>query len=468
MKSIICIFILMFLSGCTLSEEIGRDTVLREVRIVAESPLSFLEEEKEEFSGAEEKSFAEEAESLAEEYENGNEGKKDNSREKEENRVHEDKKEQGKGSAKTEESSFDEFAADENLKGTAKDFTDEKKAELMRKQQELYAYSTLEITQQNLYVEILYALENYVEEMEVSTKDTSEIDKVFQCVLLDHPELFYTDGYSFVKYTLGDEIKKITFKGTYIYDWEEKNIRQEKIRAAAMNLLKKLPADATDYEKVKYVYETIIHQTEYSLSAPDNQNICSVFLGQTSVCQGYAKAVQYLLQMLKVPATLVIGTVDTGEGHAWNMVKINNSFYYVDATWGDASYRYQAEEGIEKNSTPSINYDYLCVTTEEIMQTHSMGDLVPLPVCDSLESNYYIREGAYFTDLNYEQLKQLIDKYKSENRESVTLKCADNLVYQKMVEELLQNQKIFHYLQSENNSIIYTDSAKQRSLTFWL
>lgn len=352
---------------------------------------------------------------------------------------------------------------------TAEDFTQEVKAELMRGQQDLYYFSALEITQQNLYVEILYALENYIDEMQVSTTDTAQIDKVFQCVLLDHPEIFYSDGYSFVKYTLGDEVKKITFKGTYTCSQEEKLKKEAEIEMAALQLLKGISAQADDYEKVKYIYETIINNTEYDIESEENQNISSVFLNQASVCQGYAKAVQYLLGKLGVPCSLVIGTVENGEGHAWNMVRINNKYYHLDATWGDASYLFHINEGSsEFQNTPAINYDYLCVTTEEIMRTHSLSDFVPLPVCDSMENNYYVREGAYFREMDFRQLEQLIERYQSEQRENVTLRCADDDVYRQMTEELLEQQKIFQYLNNESNSIMYTDSPKQRSITFWL
>ena len=66
---------------------------------------------------------------------------------------------------------------------------------------------------------------------------------------MDHPEIFYTDGYSFVKYTLGDEVKKITFKGTYVYNKEEKESREILVENAAEKLLSQITEDATDYEK---------------------------------------------------------------------------------------------------------------------------------------------------------------------------------------------------------------------------
>ena len=114
----------------------------------------------------------------------------------------------------------------EFIGGESKEFTDEVKADLMRKQQDLYYFSNLEITQQNLYVEILYALENYIDEMEVSTFDTEQIDTVFQCVMMDHPEIFYIDGYSFVKYSRGENVEKIVFKGNYIYNQQEKEVKE--------------------------------------------------------------------------------------------------------------------------------------------------------------------------------------------------------------------------------------------------
>ena len=344
----------------------------------------------------------------------------------------------------------------------------EKRSEEVEFQNYFY-YSTMDTEQQTVYKEILYALENYVEEMQLSTTQIDVVDKVFQCVLMDHPEIFYADGYSFVKYTLGDEVKKITFSGTYIYEMEERISKEAQIEQSALELLKGISADATDYEKVKYVYENIIRNTEYDMTAEDNQNICSVFLNGASVCQGYAKAAQYLLMKLQVPITIVIGTVDSGEGHAWNMVKIGDDFYHVDTTWGDASYLFHVnDDATGYQDTPEINYDYLCVTTEEILRTHTLSTMYSLPLCDSIDANYYVREGAYFTAMDMNQLEQLIANYREQGRESVTLKCADDLVYETMVEELIHKQQIFDYIMGENNSILYTDSPKQRSITFWL
>lgn len=348
--------------------------------------------------------------------------------------------------------------------------SNEIKAELMRQQQDLYAFSTLEITQQNVYVEMLYALTNYVEEMQLSTRNTKEIDKIFQCVMIDHPEIFYANGYSFVKYTLGNEIDKITFSGTYIYNQQEKAAREVLIEKTAEEIIQGIDTQASDYEKVKYIYETIIHRTEYVAGAEDNQNICSVLISNRSVCQGYAKAAQYLLQKMGVPVSLVTGTVHNGDGHAWNLVTIDNEYYYVDVTWGDASYQNQknlAEE--EMKYLPRITYDYLCITTQDLANTHKHSNVVPLPTCTATEANYYRKEGAYFETFDSKQLQELIDRYKAEGREYITLKCANKVLYEKMLEKLLlKDQEIFQYLSQEDTNISYINSSKNYSITFWI
>ena len=337
-----------------------------------------------------------------------------------------------------------------------------------------FAFDSLTDAQKQWYRDIEKSLGAMEETVRLSQEgieaglDETCIDQIFQCGLIDHPELFYVEGYTYTKYERGGSLLAIDFSGTYSMDSQSALTRKEAIEAGAAVYLSGIAAESSEYEKVKYVYETLIRNTDYDLNSVDNQNIYSVFVNHLSVCQGYAKAAQYLLNRLGVECTLVMGTVDTGEGHAWNLVKVDGSYYYVDATWGDASYRLESPEGVEDAYMPDINYDYLCVTTRELLRTHTLGGVVPMPECTAVEANYYVREGALFTSYDREQMKALFDRAASQGKSDVTVKCSDSACFQEILSALIEGQEIFDYLSSESGTIAYAHNEKQLSLTFWV
>ena len=117
---------------------------------------------------------------------------------------------------------------------------------------------------------------------------------------------------------------------------------------------------------------------------------------------------------------------------------------------------------------PEINYDYLCVTTAELLRTHTLGGQVPMPQCTATENNYYVREGALFAEYDREQMGELFQKSLEQGKKDVTIKCTDYVCYNNVVSALINGQEIFDYLSGNEGSVAYTQNDNQLSLTFWV
>lgn len=344
---------------------------------------------------------------------------------------------------------------------------EDKPEQVHRDMSELYyAYHGLDEEKQKIYLEIYDALSGMKSGVPLSTVDKSVLDVVFACVMNDHPELFHVEGYQYTEYTLGSTITGITFSGTYSMTSAQVQQSAQRIEQKLEACFQDVPLNEDEYSTVKYLYEWLINNTEYDKTVENNQNICSVFLEGRSVCQGYAKAMQYMLQRAGIQCLLVTGFTN-GERHGWNLVRVNGAYYYLDPTWGDASYASGGTGSAAEGFAPAINYDYFLVTTDEITRTHSIEKAVELPQCTAVDDNYFVREGLYFEVYDEGKFAAVLDSEAVDAAGCVTIKCGSMETYTQMVQILIDSQKIFDFVDKRGESIAYTSNDQQRTISFW-
>ncbi len=99
-----------------------------------------------------------------------------------------------------------------------------------------------------------------------------------------------------------------------------------------------LDSNASDIEKVEAVYRYLATSATYDLSLRNNEERCSAYdalVLHKSVCQGFANAVYKLLRELGIMNRIVTGEVyyeNEWRVHAWNLVRIDDVWYHLDAT----------------------------------------------------------------------------------------------------------------------------------------
>lgn len=344
---------------------------------------------------------------------------------------------------------------------------EQKEAYVTQKAVKYYAYETLNDEQKALYLQLYEAMSAMEREVMLLVTEPQVLKYVFQCVMNDHPELFYVGEWSYTTFSQLEEIRYMTFSVTYTMTLQEVQQQQKLIESYVNQAMQEAPNTVDEYEIAKYFYEYVIEHTEYDLTAEESQNICSVFINRKSVCQGYAKALQYLLQSCGIETYLITGMANQGL-HAWNLVKVNGAYYYIDATWGDASYVLENGQAADASMVPTINYDYLLVTSADLMNTHQVDSQIQMPVCDAVTDNFYIREGLYLDCYDEQKLTQIFDSFCSQERKYLTIKCSDDVIYQEVCNKLIGENKVFFFLKNRTEGITYSENVMQRTLCFWI
>lgn len=223
---------------------------------------------------------------------------------------------------------------------------------------------------------VLNAWENRQEELIIFDYEISVDD--FNA-LLDHVEHSNTE-YFYVHFSTRctyDENTRYIYRlfFEYVFTAQEVVSMKKEFNLKCNEILRTIPSDATDEEKLLILHDYIASHTTYDKTvyegavSPDDKYIYNSYgclVKEKAVCEGISEAFLYLCKMVGIECYLVISDA---MHHEWNMVKVGNDYYHVDVTQ-DAPVYNLGVHGFHQ-SPGDVTHKFFLLSDEEIKS----GDL---------------------------------------------------------------------------------------------
>lgn len=180
--------------------------------------------------------------------------------------------------------------------------------------------------------------------------------------LADYPELgclYSKVSYYYMGNSNGNRITRILIKSPY------ESSEMKEITLDYVNRLKSFinvplkDSSMSTMEKMLYVHDKIVVQADYIDDGTPYSHIASnILMKGQGVCQSYAGIFNNAMSMLGIDCIYVMS-----DSHAWNAVRIDGLWYYVDVTWDDPV-------GVSDRSYTS--HQYFLVKKNEFSHSHEL------------------------------------------------------------------------------------------------
>lgn len=248
-----------------------------------------------------------------------------------------------------------------------------------------------------------------------------ETSRLFESFYLDNPEFFFIDRtYSLAGQQINNQNVYDTLILQYTMNAEQRSAATQQLNTAVQRLLKDRPVTDDDFETELYLHDALLSSCEYDQAAtesstkhPNAYSAYGALVQGKAVCEGYAKAMQILLNSVSIPTTVVRGfSAENQTGHMWNLVNINGENYYLDPTWNDGE--------------PHHHYSYFNITSAALKRTHVIDATTPLTMdCTAERDNYFIRSGTYIADYDRDTIADTIARQIQQGSTAVHLQFED-------------------------------------------
>ena len=190
-------------------------------------------------------------------------------------------------------------------------------------------FRVLEDDEKQLYKQIYANIAAIEKEFKPVVKINKDgLSDVLEAVYNDHPELFWVNTSYSYKYLNEGEVAQITVN----FNSTVKNLEEakEQFNENVNNIITEANTYSSDFYKEKYVHDTLIKMNTYDENEKLNQSAYSAIVKGKTVCAGYSRAFQYIMNKLGIRTYYISG--DSSGDHAWNIVELDNEYYNVDLT----------------------------------------------------------------------------------------------------------------------------------------
>jgi len=296
----------------------------------------------------------------------------------------------------------------------------------------IYYFNALNEYQRQIYRRMRRAVLNYEPYTTVDMSITGQDLQLFSTLL------FYYDPAVYNFKDIGASIQPgaTAIYFDYTYTAEEYRRRRDAVEKAVQDIIAKIPAGSSEYDKIRFVHDEIINNCVYDFDAPDSANPYGALVLGKAKCDGYTKAFSLVLGRLGIKTAIVVGDyLPDQTAHVWSKVEYQGKWYNVDVT-------YNAPISIMKNN---LRHSYFMVSDECIKDTHTELKLtLPAPAANDASMSYYKLSGAYSE--SYEQTKKVLQSAllnaSKEKSHSVAVQFTSKKEYNNALTRLFDDKEI--------------------------
>lgn len=229
--------------------------------------------------------------------------------------------------------------------------------------------------------------------------------KAIQFARLDHPERELMDFYTKtnMKFLINKKGIVCKFYSSYICkNFKEYSTLLDEVNLEIQDLVTTVNNTNDIVEKYKLIFQWITSNVEYERTNKDvktigflgdeyvlselktnsTQNIYGAIVNKKAICDGIADAYKYICNCCNLECLIVdgyVGNISDQNYHAWNLIKVEDEWYLVDATWnlGKDSLDYFMVKDIKKGNRTPINIGYDLPGYSSLEQSSTEGAVTP-------------------------------------------------------------------------------------------